>query len=674
MALTESRQRAALITGLELTLYIGNRLKVYQEIYAQSSAAVEAGNLRAILVDLYAHLLTFLAQAIRIQQKSSARRLVQALWDSSVLVSFEKDCDKLCARASEEARLCGSRVDLELRMRSLDEIHGIQKTVLNLQDKIDLSKLKTAHEATYNSATEGELAECLPDTRTGLLEQIASWAGNQSSKRIFWLSGKAGTGKSTIARTVAKRLDHDNILGASFFFKRGHADRSHAKLLFPTIALQLAQIFPEIAGAIATSLDKDPLLCNKYLNTQFENLLLQPLKRVSPGSLASTGVVLVIDALDECDSSESIKRTLLLLSRIEHVTSLRLRVLVTSRPELPVELGFMNMSGYLHHDIRLEEAQAKSIAHDIRVFYEHKFTEIIRESSLYDDDLPADWPGEQSIGTLVDRALPLFIFAFTASRYISANPRQNLAIMLQQSRSPSFNGLKGTYLPILNQVVASEGEGRPEERIAEFTHVVGSIVLLYNPLPTYALARLLDVQPEHVGRVLRPLHSVLNIPQAANGKTDRMLPITLFHLSFRDFLIDSELQSENPFWIDAAKGHTALAMQCIRLLEAGSLRENICDVKSYGVRRAKVAHAVVSASLPQPVAYACRHWAEHIADSGELAKDDGAIHRFLKKHLLHWIEALSWLGEASSVIQILSALQNLADVSRVQKLVFAAAY
>jgi hypothetical protein len=204
---------------------------------------------------------------------------------------------------------------------------------MRLEEKIDLGKLETAKEAMYNSSTEGELPRCPPDTRTELLEQVAEWAADHTGKRIFWLCGKAVTGKSTISCTVAQKLDNDGLLGASFFFKRGRGDQSHAKLLFPKVARQLADLFPDTAYAIAASLDQDSLLCDRYLSTQFERLLLKPFQSVDPGSLPPTGVVVVIDALDKCHNSESIRTTLLLLSRVEAITSLRLRIFVTSRPE-----------------------------------------------------------------------------------------------------------------------------------------------------------------------------------------------------------------------------------------------------------------------------------------------------------------------------------------------------
>jgi len=667
VALSDSKHRAVLVTGIELTLYVSNRLKVYLDIYAYSSPSLATDNLRRSLVHLYVHILTFLARAIRVQRKRSVSMVVQALWDSGALTEFEEECDKLCIRASEEARICDERASLEAQLRILDDIYEIYTSVMRLEDKIDLGKLETAKEATYNSSAEGELSKCLPDTRTDLLEQIFDWVADRTAKRIFWLCGKAGTGKSTISRTVAQKLDDDGTLGASFFFKRGRADRSHAKLLFPTIARQLADLFPDIAHAIAAALDQDSLLCDKYLKTQFDSLLLDPLRSADEGSFPSAGIVLVIDALDECDNSESIKTILLLLSRVEAITSVCLRIFVTSRPELPVELGFRKVSGDLHHDIRLEEAQEGSIAHDIQVFYEHQLSEIRDASSLQVDELPAQWPGDESIRLLVDKAVPLFIFAFTVCRYIAANPERNLNIILHRSPDKSLPGLQGTYLPILDSSVVSEGHGKEEDRISDFKRIAGTIVLLYDPLTASALAQLLDLRIGDVDRMLRPLHSVLNVPRTKNGKMDCSMPITLFHLSFRDFLVDSASENESKFCVNAKETHRMLGLHCVHRLESGGLKEDICGLAAPGTRRAEVAKSTVHSSLPEDIAYAACYWVQHTVSSGEQIKDDGREHRFLQKHMLHWIEALSWLGKASDVIHNFAALRSLVDVSHNQQ-------
>jgi hypothetical protein len=127
---------------------------------------------------------------------------------------------------------------------------------------------------------------------------------------------------------------------------------------------------------------------------------------------------------------------------------------------------------------------------------------------------------------------------------------------------------------------------------------------------------------------------VLNIQRAADGKMDRTTPITVFHLSFRDFLVDPELTKESIFSISAEKTNRTLGMHCIRLLQSGGLREDICAVTVRGTRRSEAAKCVVYASLPEAVVYACCHWVEHIMNSGEKVHDNDVVHQFLQNHLL----------------------------------------
>lgn len=65
-------------------------------------------------------------------------------------------------------------------------------------------------------------------------------------KHISWFQGKAGTGKSTIARTVARGLIARDRLAASFFRRNG-SDRGTAGLFFTTIAAQLVRRLPAVA-------------------------------------------------------------------------------------------------------------------------------------------------------------------------------------------------------------------------------------------------------------------------------------------------------------------------------------------------------------------------------------------------------------------------------------------
>jgi hypothetical protein len=86
------------------------------------------------------------------------------------------------------------------------------------------------------------VATCLPDTRRDILVQIRRWADGVGGRRIYWLKGMAGTGKSTIALTIAREYSNKKRLGASFFFSRGGGDLASTRRFAATIAVQLAEV------------------------------------------------------------------------------------------------------------------------------------------------------------------------------------------------------------------------------------------------------------------------------------------------------------------------------------------------------------------------------------------------------------------------------------------------
>lgn len=139
--------------------------------------------------------------------------------------------------------------------------------------------------------------ECLPGTRVELRRQIAEWAISPQGKCIFWLNGMAGTGKSTVSRTMAKSFKQAKILGASFFFKSGEADRGNALKLFPTITKQLVASIPQLSPGVREALYHDPNIAIRSLKEQFEKLLLEPLLGLRTLDHQPRAVVIVLDAL-----------------------------------------------------------------------------------------------------------------------------------------------------------------------------------------------------------------------------------------------------------------------------------------------------------------------------------------------------------------------------------------
>ncbi|KAI9857277.1 MAG: hypothetical protein M1813_008315 [Trichoglossum hirsutum] len=538
---------------------------------------------------------------------------------------------------------------------------GYQKALSRLLKKIKDSNsinLPIANGASFDSHAEEHNARCLHDTRVELLDQIMEWAKDRNSKPIFWLNGMAGTGKSTIARSVAQLLADNGQLGASFFFKKGEGNRGNATRFFTTIATDLMVRMPEMVPGIRKAIDAIPTIFEKVLKDQFEQLILQPLLGAGYAPSRSLNLVAVVDALDECEREKDIEVILQLLARFKDVRPISLRIFVTSRPELPIRLGFKQISDGIYQDILLHEVQKESIEGDITLFLEHELREIRMRRSL-----SSDWPTKDQIQTLAQMAIPLFIFAATACRYIGDkrdNPRKRLNLVLGYQKTASK--LDKTYLPILNQLVDDEDEENKERWASEFQEIVGSIVVLESPLSVVSLAHLLGIPKDDVSCRLDSLHSVLSIHDSQD------VPVRLLHLSFRDFLVDPQKKGKSSFWVDERETHERLANKCLELLSSpDGLQQNICKLLNPGTLRSKIDEQTIAICLSPELQYACRYWVHHLERSSCHIHNEDPIHLFLQKYFLYWLEAMSLIGEAYKCIHIIKRLQGLteSDISTV---------
>jgi hypothetical protein len=96
---------------------------------------------------------------------------------------------------------------------------------------------------------------------------------------------------------------------------------------------------------------------------------------------------------------------------------------------------------------------------------------------------------------------------------------------------------------------------------------------------------------------------------------------------------------------------------------SSSLKQNICGLESPGILKSEVASSRVDQFLPPEVKYACLYWIQHLQKSSTQLKDYGQVHRFLQAHLIHWFEALGWMGKTSEGIQVILSLEAYVSVS-----------
>ena len=535
--------------------------------------------------------------------------------------------------------------------------------ILSIHQKIVLGKLQSADNAAFDSHDEEHNARCYQGTRVELLRQIDTWASDLSSECIFWLNGMAGTGKSTISRTVAQNFANKGDLGASFFFKRGEGDRGHAGLFITTIATQLVQKLPSLAPHVQNAIEADPVISRKALKQQFETLVLQPFGKIRTDPQKSSRIVIVIDALDECDREEDVRIIIRLLSQVKRITSVQLKFFLTSRPELPIRLGFEDISGR-YEGLALHQIPEPVVKEDISAFLEHELAMIrddYNKSVTPNRQLPTDWPGQTNVQSLVGMAIPLFIFATTVCRFINdrkcGQPKDQLAKVLKYETRSQASKLDATYLPVLEQLLVGVTSSERRDLVEKFQQVVGSIVTLASPLSATSLDRLLGVPEGTVDSRTDLLHSVLSIPSRPDH------PIRLLHLSFRDFLVDTEKRETNPFWVDEKDAHNKLVTRCLELLSTGdNLKEDICNLRTPETPRADIDKQIIDSYIPPDIQYACQYWVYHLKEGRGIICDNDQVHNFLKCHFLHWLEALSLIGRLRESIGMVNNLVAMVEV------------
>jgi len=345
-----------------------------------------------------------------------------------------------------------------------------------------------------------------------------------------------------------------------------------------------------------------------------------------------------------------------LLAEARSLQRVRLRIFLTSRPEIPVRYELSRIPDKEYQDFILHYISPAIVDHDISLFLEYSLGLIGQELCLYDG-----WPGKETVGYMVRNASGLFIWAATACRFIREGKKfaiRRLNIILDSNGSTSTapeKHLDEIYTTVLKQSISPDySDEEKEESYQMLKWVLGSVVILFSPLPIYSIARILCVTKEDINLTLEDLHSILDSPK------DLTHPIRLHHPSFRDFLLSKDRCRD--FWVDEKEAHQILAASCIQLMSQ-ALKKDVCEMNASGSQASQVESSLIEKCLPPEVQYACLYWVQHLQRSGSQVCNSEEIHQFLQAHLLHWLEALGWLGKTSEGIQAILSLEAYVPVS-----------
>ncbi|KAJ2929844.1 hypothetical protein H1R20_g7227, partial [Candolleomyces eurysporus] len=418
--------------------------------------------------------------------------------------------------------------------------------------------------AMHDSAERCDAPKCHPETRIAVQDEIVSWIlhgdGEGEPKKILWITGPAGTGKTAIMGSIADTCHKKGLLACGFFFSSfaGSTNRRTKRCLLATFAYQLVQHdgLRDVGERILSCVERNPAIFERQLEVQLDQLLLQPLRdgRKAPGS-PTWPKVIVVDGLDECDAehygdaprspqaaalAKEADQTEILYALLKAANdpSFPFRIIIASRPEHVIQSFFTDVASHATRRIFLDEKYNPDA--DMTLFLESKFADIQRRYQL-----PTSWPSKDVKRNLVQNASGQFIYVATVMRFInesSAPPHkvldQVLKLRVTNASNNPFGPLDALYTHILNL------SPNPPVTVRWLKLIFCTSYLIPksdDPLSARFVRLFLESYPGEASYVFRGLNSLVSIPLI----DDHTSPYSLFHKSLTDFMRDRSRCANN---------------------------------------------------------------------------------------------------------------------------------
>ncbi|KAG6920315.1 hypothetical protein DXG01_005084 [Tephrocybe rancida] len=414
----------------------------------------------------------------------------------------------------------------------------------------------TSPSAAFNSRERHPPPRCHPGTRQAICDKITAWVdqgpGEGDARRILWVHGPAGAGKSAVAQTIAENCDHQKLLAASFFFSRAHAARNSIDKLFITIAYQLAVSISPLRPGVLASFSNDPSIVNQTISAQVDKLIITPFQALAASQAQSSHAqpspfVVIIDGLDECTGTDNQSAVLDHILSLIKMPGFTLRFLIVSRPEYTIkdtleQHKFSVVSSTpvnLYGDLRALE--------DVRDYLNHEFARI-RNSPEHWPWMSqlrcTSWPTESEVACLVEKSGGYFIYAVTLVKFVDqkhTSPIKHLELVLsnKSSQDRPFEELDKLYHHILTevtnipvhpiQITAVRKEkwyhilswGTPLPRRRHSTVLKDILRAIAGEVPDDCIPEIYDLYHDEVSLTFRELQSIMLFDDGDDGDHHR---------------------------------------------------------------------------------------------------------------------------------------------------------
>lgn len=447
---------------------------------------------------------------------------------------------------------------------------------------------------------------CMENTRKEYIDEISAWLRSGTKQNVFWLRGIPGSGKSTIAQTVARHSEISPSLVSHICFRRENIRHYN---IFQLIAYRLAVTNTKLAQRILVGARKP----RPSLQDTFKNLILDPLIETKDSAVLSGTFIIILDALDEYGNGEAREPLLHLLGDDFASLPPNVRFLVTSRPEDDI---FRALASHDHILVRELEHNSESSKHDVFLYLQTAMNKLVPQSTILSDEA---W--DRKIAKFAEAADGLFIWASVATRLIkrSTTPYAKICALADNEALLSLDSL---YMQVLQTADIDWSDADTRQT---FKHILTFVLSGNWTVTIHTIDMVLGLGGDSSKTLLSKLQSVLSVDEK----------VQLYHKTFADFL-QNRAHADNSWYIDIPIDSLFIVKRLFTILEL--LHYNISGSLTSTSRTTHV-------DLPVHVRYAILHWDEHLFDAEFSEELHYLLHRFLSEHLLFWFEILSQLRE-----------------------------
>ncbi|KAL4748253.1 hypothetical protein BDW72DRAFT_156673 [Aspergillus terricola var. indicus] len=484
-------------------------------------------------------------------------------------------------------------------------------------------------------ATKGGL---LDDSFRWVLEnaEFRKWHSDPNS-HLLWIKGDAGKGKTMlmigIINKLVQQVRSEPLQSIAYFLCQATDPKlNNATSILRSLIYMLIRQQPHLISYLRERYDINPKLFESgntfySLSAIFENMIQDSTHAIT---------YLLVDALDECETGLS--ELLKLIARTKSVPSTQVKWIVSgrNRDDIEQELEF----GFEETKLSLE-LNANHISDAVATYIDHRVSQL---KALQRNGVLFKQVKEQ----LLQKSDGTFLWVALVIQEMQKCQR-SAAIVELLDRTPP--GLTPLYDRMLQQIQHFNGL---DHELCIL--VIAIVILAYRPLHLHELCCLAGLRKQEYS--FGDIENVVNM--CRSFLTIRDGYVYLIHQSAKDYLSDANV-SAAIFPSGASAIHHRIFRESLQSLSA-ELRRNIYNLADPGVSASEIATLRPDPDPLFDLRYSCTYWLDHylgaFPTTAEKIDSEGnkAMSDFFRKHLLHWLEGLSLIGEVRHGISALKRL------------------